>query len=204
MILVAIVHDEVEAIVVTWRQVKRRYIPAAFSAVALVRRGGRRYRIGGGDACCSVEVPVVRWWVGVWSDRYYVGSFVQRADGSFPCPEDRIRRDARAAKLPVAGKGVTRARKRIQVCNEQRWEHWATRRVDTSLGFCRTGLWIHYTCRSGRGRRRNREVTSYGRTGAGNHLSLANTQRHGVFVIVEHLNCYRSAAVGSHANAKSS
>ena len=206
MILVAIVHDEVEAIVVTWRQVKRRYIPAAFGAVALVRWGGRRYWIGGGDACCSVEVPVVHWWVGVWSDRYCVrrhGS-VHHGDGSFPCPEDRSRRDARAAKLPVAGKWVGVARRRIQVCNEQRWEHRATRRVDTPLGFCRTDLWIYYTCRRGRGRRRNREVTSYGRTGAGNHLSLANTQRHGVFVIVEHLNRYRSAAVGSHANAKSS
>ena len=205
MILVAIVDDEVEAIVVTWDQVKRGYIPAAFGAVALVRWGWRRYRIGP-PACCSVEVPIIRWWVGIRSDQYYVGrhGFVQRADGSFPCPEDRMRRDPRATILPVASKLVARARRHIQVCNEQRWEHWATRWVDTTLGFCRTDRWIDYTCRSGRGRSRNREVTSYGRTGAGFQLSLANTQRHGVFVIVEHIQRERSAAVASHGNLEGS
>ncbi|PYI77572.1 MAG: hypothetical protein DMF01_00920, partial [Verrucomicrobia bacterium] len=51
--------------------------------------------------------------------------------------------------------------------------------------------------------RRDWADTSYGDTGAGLHLSLANTQRQGVFVTVEHIQCHRSAAVGSRGNAKS-
>ena len=196
-------HNEVNAIVVTTDQTKIAGIPAAFGAKALGLWGGCRYRIGG--AACS-EVPVIRRWVSIGRDSNYVWSLglVDCLGRSFPCPEDRVWWDARATILPVASKLVARARRHIQVCNEQRWEHWATRWVDTTLGFCRTDRWIDYTCRSGRGRSRNREVTSYGRTGAGFHLSLANTQRHGVFVIVEHIQRERSAAVASHGNLEGS
>ena len=105
VILVAIVHHEVEAILVTWDKVKLGHVPAAFGAVALVRWGGRRHRIGAWS-----EVPVVRWRVSVGSDSNcgWVRGIVNCLDGTFPCPEDRIRRDRRAAKLPVARKRVPR------------------------------------------------------------------------------------------------
>src|SRR5206468_12999114 len=101
LILVAIVHHAVEARPVTWDQVKRGDVPAAFGAVALVRWGGRRHRI-----TTYPQVPVVRSRVTVRSYRYYVGilGFVHHSDGSLPCPEDIIRLDRRAAILPVASK----------------------------------------------------------------------------------------------------
>ena len=67
-----------------------------------------------------VQVPVIRSWVSVGRNRNYVGrhGLVECPDGSFPCPEDLIRLDARAPKLPVTSKRVGVARKRVQVCNE--------------------------------------------------------------------------------------
>jgi len=98
-------HNEVNAIVVTTNQTKIAGTPAAFGAIALVRWSGRRHRIGG--AACS-EVPVIRRWVNIGRDSNYVWSLglVDCLGRSFPCPEDRVWRNARATILPVASKLV--------------------------------------------------------------------------------------------------
>jgi len=182
-------HDEVDAIVVTTDQTKRVDIPAGFGAIALVRRGGRRYRIG----ACS-EVPVVHNRVTVRSDRYYVWrlGFVHQLGRSFPCSEDRGRRDARATILPVASKGIGRARRHAQVCNVQNWIHGPGRRVGTPLGLCRADIWVRCTSRV-REQGRNRVIRGGG-PACGLHCDLTHTQRHRVFVIVEELNCPQRAA----------
>ena len=151
-------HNEVNAIVVTTDQTKRAGIPAAFGAIALVRWGGRRHRIGG--AACS-EVPAnIRQWVSIGRDVNCVWGhgLVHYLGRSFPCPEDRGRRDARATILPVASKLVGRARRHVQVCNVQHWIHGPARRVGTSGGLCRTDLWVYCTRRSARGPGRNRVI----------------------------------------------
>ena len=154
-------HNEVNAIVVTTDQTEVTGIPAAFGAITLVRWGGRRHRIGG--AACS-EVPVIRRWVNIGRDSNYVWSLglVDCLGRSFPCPEDRVWRNARATILPVASKRVGIARRHVQVCNVQRWIHGPTHRVGTSGGLCRTDLWVNYTRRSGRGRGRNRVIRHAG------------------------------------------
>src|SRR5262249_58007174 len=84
------------------------------------------------------------------------------------------------------------------VCYEHRWEHWATRHVGARLiavGNGRPNHWGYFAIRVG-DHRRNR-VVSCGRTGGGLHLNLANTQREGVFVIVEELQRL-GEAVGIH------
>lgn len=99
-------HNEVNAIVVTTDQTKVAGIPAAFGAIALVRWGGRRHRIGG--TSCS-EVPAsIRRWVSIGRDSNYGRDLglVDYLRRSFPCPEDRIWRNARATILPVASKRV--------------------------------------------------------------------------------------------------
>ncbi len=133
LILVAIVHHEVEAILVTWDQVKRGQVPAAFGAVALVRWGGRRHRIGAWP-----QVPVVRSRVSVRSDRYCVGLVVLSTvlTAPFHVPKTASGGIACAAKLPVARKRVPRICR--HVCNVHRWEHWATRRVGAPLSLCGT------------------------------------------------------------------
>jgi hypothetical protein len=145
-------HHEVDAITVTWDQVKRGDIPADFGAIALVLWGGHRHRIGAWP-----EVPVIRRWVSIGRDSNcgWGPGLVNCLDRRFPCPEDLGWWDARATRLPVASKLVTRARRHAQVCNEERWEHWPARRVGTPLGLCRTDLWVHYTsrvCEQGRNR----------------------------------------------------
>jgi len=191
LILVAIVHHEVEAIRVTLDKATRDcHVPAAFGAVALVPWGGRRNRIRLMRPRIrphAIEVPGVRSRVSVRSDRYCVGGLVYRSDGSFPCPEDRIRRSPRAAKLPVARKLSNARRNPCYVCNEHRWEHWATRRVDAPLSLGGPSHRGYYVIRGVVHHRRNR-VASCGHTPAGGyHINLANTQREGVFVTVEEL-----------------
>jgi hypothetical protein len=148
-------HNEVNAIVMTTDQTKRAGIPAAFGAIALVRWGGRRYRIGG--AACS-EVPArIRRWVGIGRDINCVWGhgLVYYRGRSFPCPVDRGWRDALATILPVASILVGVARRHVQVCNVQRRIHGPARRVGTPLGLCRTELWVYCTRRSARGPGRN-------------------------------------------------
>ena len=155
-------YNEVNAIVVTTDQTKRAGIPAAFGAIALVRWGGRRHRIGGA-ACSEVPAHILRW-VSIGRDANCVWGhgLVHYLGRSFPCPEDRGWRNARATILPVASKLVGIARRHVQVCNVQRWIHGSTRRVGTSSGLCRTDLWVNYTRRSGRGPGRNRIIRRHG------------------------------------------
>ena len=124
-------HNEVNAIMVTTDQTKRAGIPAGFCAIALVRWGGRRHRIGAWS-----EDPVIHRWVNIGRDSNckWVCGLVHRSDGSFPCPRDEIWRDARATILPVASKLVGRARRHVQVCNVQRWIHGPARGVGTPIG----------------------------------------------------------------------
>ena len=99
-------HNEVNAIVVTTDQTKIAGIPAAFGAIALVCWGGRRHRIGG---AARSEVPVIiRRWVSIGRDINYVWGhgLVNCLDCTFPCPEDRVWRNARATILPVTSKLV--------------------------------------------------------------------------------------------------
>jgi hypothetical protein len=154
-------HNEVNPIVVTTDQTKRAGIPAAFGAIAFVRWGGRRHGIGG--AACSEVPATIRRWVSIGRDSNYGWDLrlVDCLGRSFPCPEDRVWRSARATILPVASKWVGIARRHVQVCNVQHWIHGPTRRVGTPLGLCRTDLCANYTRRSARGPGRNR-VIRYG------------------------------------------
>jgi len=157
--LVAIMHNEVDAIVVTTDQTKIAGIPAAFGAIALVRWGGRRHGIGAWS-----EDPVIRRWVSIGRDSncgWDLG-LVDCLGRSFPCPEDRVWRNARATILPVASKLVGIARRHVQVCNVQRWIHGPARRVGTPLGLCRTDICVRYTSRSGRGPGRKRVIRGGG------------------------------------------
>jgi len=151
-------HNEVNAIVVTTDQTKITGIPAAFGAIALVRWGRRRHRIGG--AACS-EVPAsIRRWVSIGRDSDYGWDLglVDYLGRSFPRPEDRVWRNARSTILPVASKLVGTARRHVQVCNVQHRIYGPTRRVGTPLDLCRTDLCVNYTRRSGRGPGRNRVI----------------------------------------------
>jgi len=150
--------NEVNTIVVTSDQTKRVDIPAGFGAIALVRWGRHRHRIGG-PTCSEVPASILRW-VSIRRDTNCVWGhgLVDCLDRSLPCPEDRGWRDGRATILPVASKLVGAARGHVQVCNVQRWKHGPARGVGTPLGLCRTDLWVYRTRRSGRGPGRNRVI----------------------------------------------
>ena len=112
-------YNEVNAVVVTTDQTKRVDIPAGFGAIALVRWGGRRHRIGG-PACSEVPVRIRRWVsIGRDSNCVWDHGLVDYLGRTFPCPEDRAWLDGRATILPVAGELVGVPRRHVQVCNVQ-------------------------------------------------------------------------------------
>jgi hypothetical protein len=187
---------------VTSDQTKRVDIPAGFGAIALVRWGGRRHRIGGA-ACSEVPASILRWVsIGRDSNCVWGHSLVDYLDRSFPCPIDCGWRDARATILPVASKLVGGARRHVQVCNVQHWIHGTGRRVGTSLGLCCTDVWVDCTRWSARWPGRNRVIRGGG-PAYGLYRDLADTQRHRVFVIVEELNGPKSVAGATVGNGGS-
>ena len=187
LVLIAVMDHEIEPIGVIGYQAELGHIPTHFRTVALIDQ------IRGNRISKWAELVVVLGGIDIWSHRHHgwILRLVHCPDRGFPRSEHRMRRNRRAAKLPVAGQA---ARITGDVGNEQRRIDWATGNIGARLVPRRRGRTDHWIgCGAGIGRERCHRVIRRDRTAGRLHNHAADTQCERVFVVVKDANLLRRA-----------